>query len=182
MPEKVAVLSKIRLLLFISPKFTTCRHPRAICRKDTAVRIEADGYFLWLEKWIMQCYFVMSSEKKIPHKIPTMWSVFFICKLFNNCKMQKIRRLSKCVQWVHLPPPLTKPKTVAFAAVFFFVKNSRKLRFISAAGKCFIHRRCASYTVGVLPPPCPVREYCFKTQYSRFFFSSIVSRKKNIVF
>ena len=106
MPEKVAVLSKIRLLLFISPKFTTCRHPRAICRKDTAVRIEADGYFLWLEKWIMQCYFVMSSEKKIPHKIPTMWSVFFICKLFNNCKMQKIRRLSKCVQWVHLPPPI----------------------------------------------------------------------------
>ena len=107
MPEKVAVLSKIRLLLFISPKFTTCRHPRAICRKDTAVRIEADGYFLWLEKWIMLCYFVMSSEKKIPHKIPTMWSMFFICKLFNNCKMQKIRRLSKCVHWVYLPPPVT---------------------------------------------------------------------------
>jgi hypothetical protein len=66
MPEKVAVLSKIRLLLFISPKFTTCRHPRAICRKDTAVRIEADGYFLWLEKWIMQCYFVTSAVKKFP--------------------------------------------------------------------------------------------------------------------
>ena len=114
MPEKVAVLSKIRLLLFISPKFTTCRHPRAICRKDTAVRIEADGYFLWLEKWIMQCYFVMSSEKKIPHKIPTMWSMFFICKLFNNCKMQKIRQLSKCVQWVHLPPPLKTQRNSLF--------------------------------------------------------------------
>ena len=122
MPEKVAVLSKIRLLLFISPKFTTCRHPRAICRKDTAVRIEADGYFLWLEKWIMQCYFVMSSEKKIPHKIPTMWSMFFICKLFNNCKMQKIRRLSKCVQWVHLPPPFKNnaPQTRCF---FLFLKG-----------------------------------------------------------
>lgn len=120
MPEKVAVLSKIRLLLFISPKFTTCRHPRAICRKDTAVRIEADGYFLWLEKWIMLCYFVMSSEKKIPHKIPTMWSMFFICKLFNNCKMQKIRRLSKCVHWVHLPPPFENNKHLKRGAFFYF--------------------------------------------------------------
>ena len=122
MPEKVAVLSKIRLLLFISPKFTTSRHPRAICRKDTAVRIEADGYFLWLEKWIMQCYFVMSSEKKIPHKIPTMWSMFFICKLFNNCKMQKIRRLSKCVQWVHLPPPFQKQCT-SNGVLFFAIEG-----------------------------------------------------------
>ncbi|MBO7328569.1 MAG: hypothetical protein J6W00_07355 [Lentisphaeria bacterium] len=74
MPEKVAVLSKIRLLLFISPKFTTCRHPRAICRKDTAVRIEADGYFLWLEKWLMQCCFLTSAVKKcpqIPHNAET---------------------------------------------------------------------------------------------------------------
>ena len=127
MPEKVAVLSKIRLLLFISPKFTTCRHPRAICRKDTAVRIEADGYFLWLEKWIMQCYFVMSSEKKIPHKIPTMWSMFFICKLFNNCKMQKIRQLSKCVQWVHLPPPFEKTTHPDRGAIF--VLNVQEIRF-----------------------------------------------------
>ena len=133
MPEKVAVLSKIRLLLFISPKFTTCRHPRAICRKDTAVRIEADGYFLWLEKWIMQCYFVMSSEKKIPHKIPTMWSMFFICKLFNNCKMQKIRRLSKCVQWVHLPPPFLSSKrqhSLPFFTIYAF--NSRKSSYIKS--------------------------------------------------
>ena len=126
MPVKVAVLSKIRLLLFISPKFTTCRHPRAICRKDTAVRIEADGYFLWLEKWIMLCYFVMSSEKKIPHKIPTMWSMFFICKLFNNCKMQKIRRLSKCVHWVHLPPPFQKQCTSN--GVLFFCNGGRRSR------------------------------------------------------
>ena len=146
MPEKVAVLSKIRLLLFISPKFTTCRHPRAICRKDTAVRIEADGYFLWLEKWIMQCYFVMSSEKKIPHKIPTMWSMFFICKLFNNCKMQKIRRLSKCVQWVHLPPPFTKRKTVAFAAVFFFVKIQLKGVLHALLGALHICRRQMLHT------------------------------------
>ena len=131
MPEKVAVLSKIRLLLFISPKFTTSRHPRAICRKDIAVRIETDGYFLWLEKWIMQCYFVMSSEKKIPHKIPTMWSMFFICKLFNNCKMQKIRRLSKCVQWVHLPPPFLtsgRQQSLPFFTVYAF--NSRNLSCI----------------------------------------------------
>ena len=133
MPEKVAVLSKIRLLLFISPKFTTCRHPRAICRKDTAVRIEADGYFLWLEKWIMQCYFVMSSEKKIPHKIPTMWSMFFICKLFNNCKMQKIRRLSKCVQWVHLPPPfLTSERQQSLPFFTIYAFNSRKSSYIKS--------------------------------------------------
>ena len=133
MPEKVAVLSKIRLLLFISPKFTTCRHPRAICRKDTAVRIEADGYFLWLEKWIMPCYFVMSSEKKIPHKIPTMWSMFFICKLFNNCKMQKIRRLSKCVHWVHLPPPFTY-STVCKDG-FFVLKSPLLQQFFHLAEK-----------------------------------------------
>ena len=133
MPEKVAVLSKIRLLLFISPKFTTCRHPRAICRKDTAVRIEADGYFLWLEKWIMLCYFVMSSEKKIPHKIPTMWSMFFICKLFNNCKMQKIRRLSKCVHWVHLPPPFTC-STVCKDG-FFVLKSPLLQQFFHLAEK-----------------------------------------------
>ena len=87
MPEKVAVLSKIRLLLFISPKFTTCRHPRAICRKDTAVRIEADGYFLWLEKWIMQCYFVMSSEKKFPTKFPQCGVCFLSvsCLIIARC-------------------------------------------------------------------------------------------------
>ena len=88
MPEKVAVLSKIRLLLFISPKFTTCRHPRAICRKDTAVRIEADGYFLWLEKWIMQCYFVMSSEKKFPTKFPQCGVCFLSvsCLIIARCR------------------------------------------------------------------------------------------------
>ena len=87
MPEKVAVLSKIRLLLFISPKFTTCRHPRAICRKDTAVRIDADGYFLWLEKWIMQCYFVMSSEKKCPTKFPQCGVCFLSvsCLIIARC-------------------------------------------------------------------------------------------------
>ena len=144
MPEKVAVLSKIRLLLFISPKFTTCRHPRAICRKDTAVRIEADGYFLWLEKWIMQCYFVMSSEKKIPHKIPTMWSMFFICKLFNNCKMRKIRRLSKCVQWVHLPPPFTKIRLLRKQRPYFCKHTGLK-------SLCFIFcgTQNASYAQGV---------------------------------
>ena len=88
MPEKVAVLSKIRLLLFISPKFTTCRHPRAICRKDTAVRIEADGYFLWLEKWIMQCYFVMSSEKKFSTKFPQCGVCFLSvsCLIIARCR------------------------------------------------------------------------------------------------
>ena len=88
MPEKVAVLSKIRLLLFISPKFTTCRHPRAICRKDTAVRIEADGYFLWLEKWIMLCYFVMLSEKKFPTKFPQCGVCFLSvsCLIIARCR------------------------------------------------------------------------------------------------
>ena len=157
MPEKVAVLSKIRLLLFISPKFTTCRHPRAICRKDTAVRIEADGYFLWLEKWIMQCYFVMSSEKKIPHKIPTMWSMFFICKLFNNCKMQKIRRLSKCVQWVHLPPPFTY-STVCKDG-FFVLKLPDLRRFLHLAANWWWDRVFPtffpqnSHNVENFPPP-----------------------------
>ena len=162
MPEKVAVLSKIRLLLFISPKFTTCRHPRAICRKDTAVRIEADGYFLWLEKWIMQCYFVMSSEKKIPHKIPTMWSMFFICKLFNNCKMQKIRRLSKCVQWVHLPPPFQKNNASRSEVRFLFemrgeitasAVNDVKHRGVETSGSTAL-AMCVSAARAIhLPPP-----------------------------
>ena len=88
MPEKVAVLSKIRLLLFISPKFTTCRHPRAICRKDTAVRIEADGYFLWLEKWIMQCYFVTSAVKKVSTNFPQCGVCFLSvsCLIIARCR------------------------------------------------------------------------------------------------
>ena len=88
MPEKVAVLSKIRLLLFISPKFTTCRYPRAICRKDTAVRIEADGYFLWLEKWIMQCYFVTSAVKKVSTNFPQCGVCFLSvsCLIIARCR------------------------------------------------------------------------------------------------
>ena len=81
----------------------------------------------------------MSSVKILLHNHPTLWSEILSCKLFNNCKLRKIRWLQKSEKLVHLPPP------------FLFHKNgerSRKaslhcavrLNFASSRGKAALHR------------------------------------------
>ena len=64
----------------------------------------------------------MSSVKILLHNHPTLWSEILSCKLFNNCKLRKIRWLHKSEKLVHLPPPFKNnaPQTRCF---FLFLKG-----------------------------------------------------------